>query len=50
MAYNRDGILEVTAQDKESSTAVTTTIERVGSTSSLAADRTASAVRDAVVH
>ncbi len=50
MTYDRDGILEVTAHDVESDRAVSTTIERVGATPPLAADRAAAAVRAAVVH
>lgn len=50
MAYNRDGILEVTAQDVGTATAVSTTIERVGATTSSAEDRAAAAVRAAVVN
>ena len=50
MAYNRDGILEVTARDEESATAVTTTIERSGSTTAAMADRATAAVTNLVVH
>jgi molecular chaperone DnaK len=50
MAYDRDGILEVTARDDQTQATVSTTIERTGRTTSASADRAADAVRAATVH
>jgi len=50
MAYDRDGILEVTARDDQTQATVSTTIERTGRVNSTSADRAADAVRAATVH
>jgi molecular chaperone DnaK len=49
MTYDRDGILEVTAEDETTHTVASTTIERSGAAASSTTDRAAAAVRAAVV-
>jgi molecular chaperone DnaK len=50
MAYDRDGLLEVTARDEDSQTTVSTTIERTNQIVSTSVDRAIDAVRAATVH
>jgi molecular chaperone DnaK len=50
MAYDRDGILEVTARDDETQAIVSTSIERTGRVSTTSGDSVVDAVKSAVVH
>jgi molecular chaperone DnaK (HSP70) len=50
MAYDRDGILKVSARDHQSGAEVTTTMTRVGAPSASAAERGDVAVRSLIVH
>jgi molecular chaperone DnaK len=50
MAYDRDGILEISARDENSGTEVTTTIKRSGVAIPQETDDAANSVRLAVVH
>jgi molecular chaperone DnaK (HSP70) len=50
MAYDRDGILEVTARDEQTQAIVSTSIERTGRIRTISGDAAADAVKSAVVH